>query len=157
MAVLKTFVHEFRQGNDGSYYDNGWWEYHDNDIVYNVNGGRHDYTHTPQEEFKESTWDDIIKEEFLAHINEYSTGWLAPDGKFYGCDYMDHRRFAEYVFDEYEYDLEKKGYCKIYRDPLEYGKLGFDHMPGNKRLTEAQWKYLLDEGYTDPEEYDLWS
>ena len=152
---MATFVHEFREMNDGQWYDNGWWELKGDRLV-NCNGGWHDYKLSPYEERKESTWEEIKKEYYLSHIHDYQTGWLSPDGQFYGCDYRDHNNFALYIFDCYEDELENRGYCKIYRSPLEYGKIDFDMMPGGKELTKIQWKYLLDNEYTDIETYDLW-
>lgn len=149
------FVHEFREGNDGHVYDNGWWQLR-GDMLFNRNGGRHAYTPHPKDEKIESTWDEVIKRSLIEHSGDYRTGWLSPDGRFYGCDYMDHRLVAEYIFDDDEIGLEEKGYCKLYRSMFD-GVEGFDKMPGGHNLTEAQWKYLLDNDYTTPEEYDRWS
>lgn len=156
MAELKTFIHEVVDYPNAKGIDNGWWELGDDGYVYNLNGGRHNYVAKDEKERKQSTWDDITKDYLLAKADGYDTGWLAPDGHFYGCDYMNHSLFARYVFNTDERDLEEKRYCKIYRSMLD-GKLGFDHMPGGHLLTEFQWKYLLDNDYTTPEEYDSWS
>ena len=156
MSELKTFIHEVADYPYAKGVDNGWWELGDDGYVYNRSGGRHGYKPQYEKERIKSTWNDIIKQSLLANADNYTTGWLAPDGRFYGCDYMDHRLFAEYVFSDSECGLEEKGYCKIFRSMLD-GRLDFDHMPGGHMLTEFQWKYLLDNEYTTPEEYDEWS
>ena len=156
MAELKTFIHEIVDYPNAKGIDNGWWELGDDGYVYNRNGGRHNYVAKNEKERKKATWDDITKDYLLAEADKYDTGWLAPNGHFYGCDYMNHGLFADYVFKVDERDLEKKGYCKIYRSMLD-GKLGFDHMPGGHLLTEFQWKYLLDNNYATSEEYANWS
>lgn len=137
MAELKTFIHEVVDYPNAKGIDNGWWELGDDGYVYNRNGGRHSYVAKKEKERKQATWDDITKDYLLAEVDKYDTGWLAPDGRFYGCDYMNHSLFAEFVFKTNERDLEEKGYCKIYRSMLD-GKLGFDHMPGGHSLTEFQ-------------------
>lgn len=43
----------------------------------------------------------------------YKTGWLAPDGTFYGCDYSCHSAQAKLVHKKDEETLEREGYIKI--------------------------------------------
>lgn len=45
--------------------------------------------------------------------NNYETGWLSPEGKFYGCDYEHHAAQAYFVHKCFECDLERKGFIKL--------------------------------------------
>ncbi|MBQ3493852.1 MAG: hypothetical protein IJA69_00380 [Clostridia bacterium] len=51
----------------------------------------------------------------------YKTGWLSPDGKFFGCDFHFHDDQAFLVHKQNEDDLEKQGWIKISYDPVKNG------------------------------------
>lgn len=110
------FVHEFMEYNDGSVRENGWWEYNpDTETVYNRNGGWHTYHHRPEEEIIESTWDEILAR--TIRDDSCITGWIAPDGEFFGCAPMDHVRLAQYYLKTTEEHLEQEGWIKITEVP----------------------------------------
>lgn len=154
MEIL--FVHEFIDYPNAKNIDNGWWEYDsETNKCLNLYGGYHILHEHPLNEFKESTWDKIMYDKYMNERYKYRTGWLAPNGEFYGCDYRDHKDCAEWLFDCSERDLEEKGYSKIYRSVFD-SSYQFDLYPNNHYLTNAQWKYLLDNEYITPEEYNKW-
>lgn len=77
---------------------------------------------------------------------ESHLGWLAPDGRFFPCEYGGHTQMAirivgdlEPILDSEKY-LEDHGWAKIFRDPLEPGEtFGMGY---KKVMTDAQMKYL---------------
>lgn len=115
---MAIFVHEFVDYPNVKNIDNGWWEY-DEELgrVYNLMGGWHNYTPHPLNIFIKGTWEDVMREDLLLHRNDYVTGWIAPDGEFFGCSAMGHRDVAEYIFGKTERELEDSGYLKIYENP----------------------------------------
>ena len=157
------FLHEFMTGNDGYTYDNGWWEYDpDTGMVYNRNGGWHNYKYNPKEEIIESTWDDILA--MTIRDDSYTTGWIAPDGEFFGCAPMDHVRLAKYYLKTDEEYLEKEGWLKITEVPL-WTLVGNDYPSSNgrydyhffnpyKHITQAQYRTLKSKEL-ELTEYDL--
>lgn len=74
-----------------------------------------------------------------------SGGWLAPDGKFYPCSYMEHLAEAyrlalvHYNSDDGEKTLEEKGWAKILGDGVIF-LLTYDR----KGYTQAQINTLGD-------------
>lgn len=155
------FVHEFMEYGDGTVRDNGWWEYDpDTEKVYNRNGGWHDYRHRPEEEIIESTWEDILAR--TIRDDSCVTGWIAPDGEFFGCDPMDHARMAEYYLKTTEQYLEDDGWIKITEVPFwamgKYpninGRYEYHFFNLHKHITQAQYKTLKDKGL-ELEEFDL--
>ena len=83
-------------------------------------------------------------------------GWIAPDGRFFGCSYGGHSNLArkivgdmEYVFNP-ERHLEDKGWVKILTGTERRGKYTIG-MGVNKKLTDNQIKTLqrmeLDNSY----------
>lgn len=86
-----------------------------------------------------------------------SGGWLAPDGKFYPCAYMDHLNEAQdLAFVHYkergdgEQHLEKKGWAKIFSDGtcILLGTIRFDDdlndLYPNMKYTQTQLDTLGD-------------
>ena len=64
--------------------------------------------------FEADSWRDIIKQSFLKDRDKYITGWIAPDGEFFGCAPEDHDDLAEYVFEKTQSELEEAGWLKVY-------------------------------------------
>jgi hypothetical protein len=74
--------------------------------------------------------------------NLSGTGWLAPDGTFYGCEYTEHDSLAKQIvavfYEEltgYVERLENEGWVRL--------QTGFVILRGNK-LTQAQLNTLQD-------------
>jgi len=109
------FLHEYSIFANGVRCDNGYWEI-DGDYLYNRAGGRHDYNPKPDDEIIEADgWDEIIR--MTVRDDSETTGWIAPDGEFFGCSPRDHRNMAVYLFGMEEDELEEKGYLKIFENP----------------------------------------
>lgn len=158
---MPLFVHEFMEYGDGSVHDNGWWEYDpDTEKVYNRNGGYHYLHHRPEEEIIESTWEDILAE--TIRDDDCITGWIAPDGTFYGCDPMDHIRLAEYYLKTNEEKLENEGWIKITQLPWfmredsdnPNGRYEYHFFNPYKHITQAQYMTLKYKGL-ELTDYDL--
>ena len=50
-------------------------------------------------------------------INKKSRyGWLSPDAEFYGVDYTNHEDCARLYFGKEEYELEKEGWVKVFKE-----------------------------------------
>lgn len=45
--------------------------------------------------------------------NRYKTGWLDPNGIFFGCDYRFHEEQAKLIHNKTDIQLENLGYIKI--------------------------------------------
>lgn len=146
---MPKFLHEYNHYANGQVVENGWWEIRGNKL-YNSCGGWHDYTPRPDDEIKESTWDEILKES--VRDDTETTGWIAPDGVFYGCAPQAHEALAEYVIGASERELEEKGYVKIYRNPA-YLRVSVPGTPlyeaaffGSGRITKEQIATLKEKG-----------
>ena len=148
------FLHENMKYNDGTVRDNGWWEIDDNRL-YNFRGGWHFYTPSPNDIIIEAdSWDDIPMD-YLLDDNAI-TGWVAPDGKFYGCDSEEHELIAERVLKMSETMLEDQGYVKIFRNPgyliytmrqQGYDISTYEFVGARTRLTDAQRITLEHKGF----------
>lgn len=134
---MKRFLHEFNHYRDGTVSDNGWWEIR-GDRLLNLAGGFHYYI--PREDdiiveansFQDLDWNYLIKPE-----SPY--GWLAPDGRFYGCAPYEHEDIASLVLKTDERSLEKSNWIKLYRDYPS--GVGF-YCAG--RITEPQARFLIN-------------
>ena len=148
------FLHEYFKHNDGTIYDNGWWEI-DGNRLYNINGGWHDYNPSSDDIIIEADgWDDIPMDYLLD--DEAITGWIAPDGKFYGCNPEEHMLIAEKVLKSSESMLENQGYVKIYMNPgyliyamkqKGYNISTYEFLSTKGHITEAQRVTLEHKGF----------
>lgn len=81
-------------------------------------------------------------------------GWIAPDGRYFKCDYGEHSYLANKIcgdiqrIDNPERHLEDLGWAKILRG-TESRKRYTVGMGTNKKLTDAQLKTLQREGLDD--------
>jgi hypothetical protein len=148
------FLHEFLEYNNGTTRDNGWWKI-DGDRLYNIRGGWHCYTPSPNDIIIEAdSWDDVPMDYLLN--NNAITGWIAPDGTFYGCDAEEHELIAERVLKTSETMLEDQGYVKIFRNPSYliytmrqrgYDISTYEFVGARTRLTDAQRITLEHKGF----------
>ena len=145
------FLHEYEKHSDGTKYDNGYWKIVGNLLV-NRRGGHHIYRPSPDDEIIEADdWSGLPWADILL-VPDSITGWISPDGKFYGCNQYDHAEVAVWVLQASERELERKGWVKIYRTPpvrgvdvpedIRYGWFG-EH----ERLTSPQRKVLESKGF----------
>jgi hypothetical protein len=81
-------------------------------------------------------------------------GWIAPDGRFFRCDYGGHSNLADKIVGEIQHvrnperHLEDLGWAKI----LHGGSTGKVYAIGmglDKKLTDAQLKTLQMDGLDD--------
>lgn len=122
--------------------DSAWWELR-GDRLYNKVGGWHPYDEdyeTAYETayangFEELDWSKT----YLNNPDEVS-GWLSPDGIFYGCPSESHSSCAYLVIKKEERELEKEGYIRI---------SNINDWFCDKEITEKQAIFLLSKGYTD--------
>lgn len=82
---------------------------------------------------------------------ESKFGWIAPDGRFFKCDYSEHTRLARKIVGEIqnifdpERHLEELGWAKVFKgwEDRERYAIG---MGDGKKLTDAQIETLEREG-----------
>lgn len=138
------FLHEYHLSPSGVKHYNGYWEIDGGRLV-NRAGGWHPYNPSPDDEIIElDSWADLIR--LTIKDDTQITGWIAPNGDFYGCRYSNHADLAEYLLGATEEELEERGYCKIYS--LQLLGSGYHYYVRNGHLTEAQEKVLIDKGLT---------
>lgn len=142
---MALFLHEITRYINGQTSDNGWWEIRGSKL-YNRCGGWHDYVPSPDDEIRESTWDEIMRE--TVRDDAQITGWIAPDGTFYGCAPEDHSLLARYVLGASERELEKRGYAKIFSVPsyVRHSEPYECVRSDLRRLTDEQLQVLRDKG-----------
>lgn len=123
---------------DGEF--NGFWELEKRDgklVCINRFGGRHDYCKELGEDIYEvEKYEDLPFKEYYISDN-YKTGWLDRNGRFYGCDYEEHSFVARMCFHKEESELEKEGWIKITKSC--YGDSFFTNTEGT-----LDYYYLAD-------------
>ena len=155
-----TFVHEFVDYPSQKNVDNGIWEY-ENGICYNRFGGHHSYTEHPLNKFfTADSWNDVLK--YTIRDDTQITGWLAPDGTFYGCAPMDHMALEDHIIQRNASELENEGWIKIYKNSMNMRMLHDEELPpydylGAHYPTLQQKEVLLKKGLTlhETSEYAL--
>lgn len=158
---MALFVHEFVDYPNLKNHDNGWWEFDENtQKVYNRNGGWHELHYHPMNEFKEMTWDEVIAMD--VRDDTCYTGWVSPDGTWYGCEPMDHELMARCYFKTTEEKLENEGWIKVTEIPSYLLAMAPDVYPDRYEyhffnpygyITKAQEKTLAEHGI-ELTEYD---
>ena len=94
--------------------------------------------------------------------NEYRTGWLSPEGVFYGCEAYHHKQQAKFIHKKDELMLEKEGWIRINYNLKQNGEkhliAGFGAEDITIYPTKEQLKYLLKK-YADNANlfYDMWT
>ena len=151
---MPLFVHEYYDTPSQKNIENGWWEYRpETGKVYNRNGGWHNFSEHPMQEFKEGEWPDIIA--MTIRDDSLLTGWIAPDGEWYGCESTEHVSLANYLLKTSERDLEERGWIKVTEipwylhreDPTNWpNRYEYYHFSNTHRITKAQEKTLADHG-----------
>lgn len=134
--------------------DNFWWELSTehalNDCtVYNYAGGKMTGLNCTNSHIVEAdSWEFLDWKGTDLWSNQYKTGWLAPNGKFYGCDYKFHSMSANLVHHKTESEMEKAGYMKITHSLGNWEKLDLlipsSINPKYPKPTKAQINYILD-------------
>ena len=110
----RTFVLEYTYSR-GVRVSNGWWELIDGYCV-NRFGGRHKYIASADDKIVEADSYDDLDYSYLLDSNS-PIGWIAPDGRFYGCHSTDHALVARHILKSSEEELESKGWIKVFSIP----------------------------------------
>lgn len=106
-----------------------WWEYDESTplysaTLYNMFGGKNSGNDIRDYEIVDANgWACLDYFGTIVYHDSYKTGWLSPDGKFYGCDYTSHMTHARLVHKCSERELEEKGFIKITKSYKYYGRL----------------------------------
>ena len=144
---MPKFLHEYKKFDNGTKIDNGYWEIEGDKLV-NRFGGWHHYEPSDGDEVIEGEWETVIP--LMVRDDSQMTGWIAPDGTFYGCCPQDHADLATYILKQEETTLENTGYIKIYENPIRLRVENPDLPPYdffcNRHPTEAQRKVLRKKG-----------
>ena len=103
-------------------------------------------------------WSDLDWKGTDVYSDSFKTGWLSPDGDFYGCSNEEHLQQAHFVHKKYENELEQQGWIKIRRDltkPSQVTALLSYNMKGELiRPTYKQVEYLKDSEINNYEEIE---
>lgn len=67
-------------------------------------------------------WEQLDYHGTVVNDDCYKTGWVTPQGKFYGCEYNFHNMQARLLHKHYEDELEKLGFIKITHEINNTGK-----------------------------------
>ena len=122
------FIHEYDVSPNQKIIDSGIWEF-DGTFCYNRYGGFHTYIpHPMDKKFEAESWNEVLKIELLANRDKYITGWISPDGEFFGCDVRDHDDMARYVLGQSQTALEKNGWVKVYENPAHVRAMAHHNM-----------------------------
>jgi hypothetical protein len=112
----------------------------------NTSGGGHDFNsgyHTILEthfadDFEDLDWSKAGCGDKKTYLDSHH-GWLARNGDYYGCGYMEHSFITYYVLKSDGTELEKAGWVKVqYNEPLG---TGFDF-----RYSQEQATFLRKRG-----------
>lgn len=153
MNMNNWFLHEKINGHD-----NGYWEIISATKkppigelikVRNVCGGQHFHTVTEEDELIFSTWETVLKQYFLDQTDS-PWGWIDREGRFYGCDFMEHKFCADICFNMSELEAERRGYVKIYSDDSE----GYYC---STLMTTAQKRTLDERGFIVEDDEVMWN
>ena len=161
------FIHEWNEYPNPAYNGyNGYWEITDDNHappyfigetirIENARGGFHYHTVCEKDEFIYSTWQEIETNRFLKN-QDADYGWIDKKGNFYGCEYEEHAYCIRAISNMDEYEAERNGWIKIYRDPT-MKKINpkfsnafdtcyyFDFI--NCHMTKAQEETLIERGF----------
>ena len=123
-----------------------WVEYDPNTpvydaTIYNFAGGKNsgnDLTGkqiVDAESIYDLDWNDT---ELLS--DKFKTGWVSPEGEFYGCGYKSHELQAKYIHKKTERQLEELGFIKITKIRMVckfmYAVLNYSQSP---TLSQYKW------------------
>lgn len=105
-------IHTYGRMPDGS-----WWEIEKEGDIYCITNIYGDFCAIDDlsviSDIVEGEDMTCLKPYLLRDTGTYSTGWVSPSGKFYGCPVVFHRAYAEIVLEKDEPTLEYAGWLKI--------------------------------------------
>ena len=137
------FLHEFEVSPTGVKHDKGCWKIGDDGYVYNSVGERHSYEPSDDDEIIEADgWPEIFK--MTVRNNSEETGFISPDGEFFGCKFEHHYLMAEYFFGMSEREMESKGFIRIFKAPQFFKDTYYTYIArGERDLITANQKITL--------------
>ncbi len=136
-----------------------WWHY-DDGVYRNDMGGGFSARGVEPVEVKEAAHSGMLQRSADGLLRpDYHTGWLAPDGTFYGCFSRDHESVAYDYLCSSTVQLEKMGFARLYGPQGSLGDMLWSLAtsatdPKKKTPTKAQKEVLKAKGY-DVREGDL--
>lgn len=127
--------------------DGFWWEYDprtpkENATLYSIiSFARSSYNNLTDLEILDCDESDLNWENTTIFDNSYLTGWLSPEGVFYGCDYNHHKLQAKLVHKCSERDMEERGFVKITKSERKLAAL-LPIRNGRHSITANQYNFL---------------
>ena len=147
--------------------DNYWNEYDPSDkdalisIFKEIYGEKEKFDISKLELAKAEKQEDLNWENTSICNNSYRTGWLSPEGVFFGCESWFHNNQANLVHKKEEKTLENEGWVKItYDDSSKKDRVFQTHFysdDNNIFPTKEQLDYVKEK-YPDAKHlyYALW-
>jgi hypothetical protein len=83
----------------------------------------------------------------------YRSGWLSPDGKFYGCEYTGHRSLVSDLDKGGERALEETGWIKL---SVGHWFSPWKFLEANGKITQAQLDTLFDWHQHQEQKMEYW-
>ena len=134
-------------------FDNYWWELDtktslNNATIYNRMGGKQTELDLTNAQIMEAQkWSDLDWKGTSVYDNKYQTGWLSPQGVFYGCDYTNHTSQAKLVHNLTEREMENLGWIKLTHIRNNFNEvvalMGYDRNYNRILPTKEQMSYLI--------------
>lgn len=144
--------------------NNFWWELDLNTplnraTIYNYMGGKQtDFNLTNKQIVEADDWINLDWKGTEIFDEKYNTGWLSPDGNFYGCSYEAHAMQARLLHGTHEGELEKNGWIKIRRDLTKPSQitalLPYNSKTGVIKPTPRQIEYLKNSDINNLDEVE---
>lgn len=133
--------------------DNYWWELDtttplSSATIYNRMGGKQTELDLTNAQIMEAQkWSDLDWKGTSVYDNKYQTGWLSPQGKFFGCDYTNHTSQAKLVHNLTEREMENLGWIKLTHIRNNFNEvvalMGYDKDYKRILPTKEQMAYLI--------------
>ena len=120
-----------------------WWEYDDSTPIFNATlknmgfGQNSGNDLSGYEIVEAKSWFDLNWEGTKVYSSIYHTGWVSPNGEFYGCDCEYHDKQAMFVHKVSLRELEKLGFIKITKKL--YGNEYIVLNTSNVTISQYEW------------------
>lgn len=127
--------------------DGFWWEYDprtpkESATLYSIiSFARSSYNNLTGLEIVDCDEKDLNWENTVVYDGSYLTGWLSPEGAFYGCDFNRHKEQAHLVHKCSERDMEDRGFVKITKCERKLVAL-LPIRKDHRALTASQYNFL---------------
>lgn len=91
------------------------------------------------------SWDDLDWKKTCYYVQDGTSGWLSPEGEFWGCKYGGHSNLARRVLKKDYAEIEQQGWIHVDEDGAK-DKYSW-RKAGKKDPTPEQAKWLVDNGH----------